>query len=149
MGLTAAGDLGELVDGHVEHEVAVGFGVGLDGALQWDRIRPLIHRAFGNTKGFGGRGLRTTKVGNNVVFSHGLQKYSMLNTQVKDAGPVGLYAGLMETMGDRIRQLRKARGLTQEAFAELVGVTKSAVSQWEDGSTKNLKLATFLRACEV
>lgn len=74
----------------------------------------------------------------------------MLNTEVKDAGQPNLYAGLgMETMGDRIRQLRKARGLTQDAFAKQVGVTKSAVSQWEDGSTKNLKLATFLLVCEV
>jgi len=70
--------------------------------------------------------------------------------QVKDAGPLSLYAELcMETMGERIRQLRKARGFTQEAFAKRVGVTKSAVSQWEDGSTKNLKLATFLLVCEV
>jgi len=55
----------------------------------------------------------------------------------------------METMGDRIKQLRKARNLTQEQFAQAVGVTKSAVSQWEDGSTKNLKLATFLQVLEV
>jgi transcriptional regulator with XRE-family HTH domain len=55
----------------------------------------------------------------------------------------------METMGDRIRQLREARGLTQQQLGALVGVTKSAVSQWEDGSTKNLKLETFLRVCEV
>jgi HTH-type transcriptional regulator / antitoxin HipB len=55
----------------------------------------------------------------------------------------------METMGDRIRQLRKARNLTQEQFAKAVGVTKSAVSQWEDGSTKNLKLDTFLRVLET
>lgn len=47
-------------------------------------------------------------------------------------------------MGERIRQLRVARGLTQEQLAKLSGVTKSAVSQWEDGSTKNLKLQTFL-----
>jgi DNA-binding XRE family transcriptional regulator len=74
----------------------------------------------------------------------------MLNTQVKDAVPTSTYAfGCMETMGDRIRQLREARGLTQQQLGALVGVTKSAVSQWEDGSTKNLKLETFLRVCEV
>lgn len=55
----------------------------------------------------------------------------------------------METMGDRIRQLRKARNMTQEEFAKAVGVTKSAVSQWEDGSTKNLKLDTFLRVLDT
>jgi transcriptional regulator with XRE-family HTH domain len=50
----------------------------------------------------------------------------------------------METMGDRIRTLREARKLTQEGLAKAVGVTKSAVSQWEGGSTKNIKLETFL-----
>jgi transcriptional regulator with XRE-family HTH domain len=74
----------------------------------------------------------------------------MLNLQVKDAVQTRSYAFLaMETMGDRIRQLRHARKLTQEQFAQAVGVTKSAVSQWEDGSTKNLKLATFLMVLEV
>jgi transcriptional regulator with XRE-family HTH domain len=74
----------------------------------------------------------------------------MLNPQVKDAVPLVSYADwAMETMGDRIRQLRGARGMTQEQFGKLVGVSKSAVSQWEDGSTKNIKLSTFLLVLEV
>jgi transcriptional regulator with XRE-family HTH domain len=73
----------------------------------------------------------------------------MLNLEVKDAVPEVSYAGCMETMGDRIRRLRIARGLTQPEFAKLVGVTKSAVSQWEDGSSKNLKLPTVARVLEV
>lgn len=74
----------------------------------------------------------------------------MLNSEVKDAVPVVSYAVLrMETMADRIKQLRVARGFTQETFGKAVGVTKSAVSQWEDGSTKNIKLSTFLRVLEV
>lgn len=74
----------------------------------------------------------------------------MLNLKVKDAGPTSPYAGrAMETMGDRIKQLREARGLTQQQLGSQVGVTKSAVSQWEDGSTKNLKLETFLRTVDV
>lgn len=74
----------------------------------------------------------------------------MLNLRVKDAVQDVHYAELhMETMGDRIKQLRKARNLTQEEFAKAVGVTKSAVSQWEDGSTKNLKLDTFLRVLDT
>jgi transcriptional regulator with XRE-family HTH domain len=34
-------------------------------------------------------------------------------------------------MGARIRDARKARGLTQEQLAAAVGVTRSAVAQWE------------------
>ena len=36
---------------------------------------------------------------------------------------------------DRIKQRRKELGLTQPALAKLVGVTKAAVSQWENGDT--------------
>jgi transcriptional regulator with XRE-family HTH domain len=68
----------------------------------------------------------------------------MLNLQVKDAVPLVSYAVPMETIGDRIRTLRVARNLTQEQLAKACGVTKSAVSQWEDGSTKNVKLQTFM-----
>jgi transcriptional regulator with XRE-family HTH domain len=38
-------------------------------------------------------------------------------------------------MADRLKQLRKARGLTQDQFGELCGASKSAVSQWESGGT--------------
>jgi transcriptional regulator with XRE-family HTH domain len=73
----------------------------------------------------------------------------MLNRAVKDAGPIVAYAYGMETMGTRIRQLRVARGLTQPELGELCGVSKSAVSQWEDGSTEDIKLKPFLRLCEA
>lgn len=74
----------------------------------------------------------------------------MLNTEVKDAQPVVTYAcSRMDTMGDRIQQLRQAKSLTQQELAELVGVTKSAVSQWENGGTANVKLDVFLRLCDV
>lgn len=73
----------------------------------------------------------------------------MLNRIVKDAVPGVSYASSMETMGERLRRLRVARGYTQPEFAKLVGVTKSAVSQWEDDSTKNLKLTTLARVLEI
>lgn len=73
----------------------------------------------------------------------------MLNLEVKDAVPSVHYAFGMETMGDRIKQLRAARNLTQEQLAKATGVTKSAVSQWESGSTKDLKLKTFLLVLEA
>lgn len=74
----------------------------------------------------------------------------MLNTKVKDAVLSVFYAKpCMETMGERIRRLRGAKNLTQDQLARQVGVTKSAVSQWEDDSTKNIKLTTFLALVEV
>jgi DNA-binding XRE family transcriptional regulator len=76
-------------------------------------------------------------------------RYSMLYDDVKDAIPHVLYAYRMETLGDRIRQRREGQGMTQTELAKLVGVTKGAVSQWELGGTKNIKLSTFLKVVEV
>ena len=88
-------------------------------------------------------------MGIDVGLEHRSPRYSMLHSQVKDATPVVPYAAPMETIGDRIRQCRIARGMTQLQLAEAVGVTKGAVSQWELGGTKNVKLDTFLRLVEV
>jgi transcriptional regulator with XRE-family HTH domain len=69
----------------------------------------------------------------------------MLNPCVNHAVPDVPYSLRgMETMGDRIRQLRQARGLNQPQLAKLVGVTKSAVNQWESGSTQNIRLTHFM-----
>jgi transcriptional regulator with XRE-family HTH domain len=50
-----------------------------------------------------------------------------------------------ETMGMRIRRLREAANLTQDQLAKRCGVNKSAVSQWEMGTSENIKLQPFLR----
>lgn len=73
----------------------------------------------------------------------------MLNISVNHAERMTHYAKPMETMGDRIRYLRGVKGYSQSELAKLVGVTKSAVSQWENGQTANVKLATFLRLCDA
>lgn len=55
----------------------------------------------------------------------------------------------METMGDRIKVLRQARGFSQSQLAERLGVTAGAISQWENGATENIKLKTFMALCEI
>jgi transcriptional regulator with XRE-family HTH domain len=40
------------------------------------------------------------------------------------------------TVGDKILNLRKARGWSQEELAEQVGVTRQAVSRWESNAAK-------------
>ncbi|MDO5401792.1 MAG: helix-turn-helix transcriptional regulator [Eubacteriales bacterium] len=53
-----------------------------------------------------------------------------------------------ETIGNRIMRYRKARGLTQEALAEALGVTSQAVSKWEnDLSCPDISLLP--RLCQV
>ena len=48
----------------------------------------------------------------------------------------------MSALGDRIKQLRKEKHLTQAQLGEILGVEKSAVAKWENGRTKNLKRET-------
>jgi len=38
------------------------------------------------------------------------------------------------TFGDRLREARKAKGFTQEALAELIGVAKSTLTGYEKGN---------------
>lgn len=73
----------------------------------------------------------------------------MLNTDANYALALPVYPLAMETMGERIRQLRQARRLSQSQLADQLGVTIGAVSQWEIGTTENIKLATFLKLCDV
>lgn len=49
----------------------------------------------------------------------------------------------METIGERIKRLRKEKKLTQSQLGEFLGVEKSAVAKWENGRTKNLKRETI------
>ncbi len=55
----------------------------------------------------------------------------------------------MPGIGDRIKEAREDRGATQQQIADLFGISRSAVQQWEDGDTsprnpRLQKLARFL-----
>ena len=39
------------------------------------------------------------------------------------------------TIGERIAQIRKERGLSQEAFGESLGVTRQSISKWESNAS--------------
>lgn len=51
--------------------------------------------------------------------------------------------------GDKIKQLRKRRKMTQEELGKLLGVNKSAVQKYEKGDVVNLKLNTIQKLCEI
>ena len=46
-------------------------------------------------------------------------------------------------MGDRIKQLRQEKGLTQEELGKYIGVKKAAVMKYEKGNVKNMKRSTI------
>ncbi len=51
-------------------------------------------------------------------------------------------------VGTRIRDARRAAGFTQARLADLVGVSRSAVAQWETGRTGQVG-ATLTRIADV
>ncbi len=51
-------------------------------------------------------------------------------------------------IGQRIRKLRKARGLSQEQLAEYVGISTTHMSHIETANTK-LSLPVFIKIAEV
>lgn len=54
----------------------------------------------------------------------------------------------MTILGDRIKQARQAKGISQVKLAELLSVTRGAASQWENNATapshKNLRILAEL-----
>lgn len=54
----------------------------------------------------------------------------------------------MTTMGERIKELRKASGMTQTELAEKMGVTKGTVSTWETNS-RTPSFNTLNQLCEL
>jgi phage repressor protein C with HTH and peptisase S24 domain len=55
----------------------------------------------------------------------------------------------MSTIADRIKAERKANKLTQEKLGYIVGVSKSSVSQWESGMTKQLVGENLLKVAKA
>ena len=47
------------------------------------------------------------------------------------------------TTGEKTKQLRKARGLTQEELGNMIGVQKAAINKYETGIVVNLKSSTI------
>lgn len=70
----------------------------------------------------------------------------MVNTKKK---PTQLAPFTITGMGGRIKELRLAHEMTQEELADLCGVSKAAVSYWEAGETKNIRLVTFRALLEA
>lgn len=57
--------------------------------------------------------------------------------------------GYMETLAKRISRLREAKELRQEDVAQKVGVSRVAVTKWENGQTANIKLANLTALCKL
>lgn len=56
---------------------------------------------------------------------------------------------IMSQVGQRIKKLREAQGMTLAELGSRVGVTPQAVSNWENRQTKGINGASLLRAAEA
>lgn len=52
-------------------------------------------------------------------------------------------------LGDRIRNLRKNKQLTQEELAQELGLQKSAIAKYEKGRVTNIKRETLLKMARI
>ena len=52
-------------------------------------------------------------------------------------------------LGDRIRELRKSKQLTQEELAQCLGLQKSAIAKYEKGRVTNIKRETLLKMAHI
>ena len=52
------------------------------------------------------------------------------------------------SLGSRLKEARKAKGLTQEDLGNLLGIQKSAVAKYENGRIVNLKQSTLKKISE-
>lgn len=53
------------------------------------------------------------------------------------------------TTGQRIKQLRLAKGLSQEQLGSMVGVKKAAINKYESGLVVNIKRSTIEKLAEA
>jgi HTH-type transcriptional regulator/antitoxin HipB len=146
-----SGDALPLVQLRAEFQFAAGDLSDAASSQLGDDVAPLGNGTWRQLQSFGGGGGSTfdwIEVRQYGFLEHA-SGYSMLKPDATDAKESLAYAApIMQTMGDRIRQLRTARGWSQSELAGRVGVTVGAISQWELGSTKNIKLETFIKLCD-
>lgn len=52
------------------------------------------------------------------------------------------------TMGERIRELRKEKGVTQEELGKLIGVQRSAIRKYESGMVENIPRSSIQKMAD-
>lgn len=53
-----------------------------------------------------------------------------------------------ESMGERIRKIRKGKKLTQKKLADKVGTTHCSISNWEEGK-RYMNIYYFAKLCKA
>lgn len=74
--------------------------------------------------------------------------YKAVDRKVADRNATGVVGDLQRQLGRQLRSHREERGLSQEAFAELIGVHRTYLGGVERGE-RNLTLRTVERLAAV
>ena len=53
------------------------------------------------------------------------------------------------TVGEKIKKLRKQKGITQSDLAQACGVSTSAVCRWESGKSKHFRIETLAQLAKI
>ena len=52
-------------------------------------------------------------------------------------------------MGEKIKELREIKGISQYRLAELTGINRSTINRYENGSIQKISFDNLLKICEA
>ena len=52
-------------------------------------------------------------------------------------------------MGEKIKELRERKGISQYRLAELTGINRSTINRYENGSIQKISFDNLLKICEA
>ena len=52
-------------------------------------------------------------------------------------------------MGEKIKELRESKGISQYRLAELTGINRSTFNRYENGSIQKISFDNLLKICEA
>ena len=52
-------------------------------------------------------------------------------------------------MGEKIKELRESKGISQYRLAELTGINRSTINRYENGSIQKISFDNLLKICEA
>ena len=52
-------------------------------------------------------------------------------------------------MGEKIKELRESKGISQYRLAELTGINRSTINRYENGSIQKISFDNLLKICKA
>ena len=55
----------------------------------------------------------------------------------------------IEKMGEKIKELRESKGMSQYRLAEITGINRSTINRYENGSIQKISFDNLMKICEA